>query len=222
MQPRLEVYRSNPGLAYAATGVNACIFRINALTSFGGRQYVTYYDVNGFVVVGERSLESQTWTTHRLPIQGNVADAHNSTVIGISSDGRIHLCYDHYNHPLHYRVSKRPGEIAFGRERTMTGQTESHVCYPTFLNSPDGSFYFMYRDGASGNGVLCLNRYGKNGKWTALHHPLIDGQGRASPYWWRPDFGPDGTIHLAWCWRSGFDANTNHDICYTYAPATVA
>jgi hypothetical protein len=207
--------RSDLGLAYAATGVNACIFRINALTSFGGKQYVTYYDPDGFVMVGQRTLCTSTWQIERLEARGNVQDAHNSTVMGISSDGLLHLCYDHHNHPLRYRVSSRPEDItSFGSPRPMTGQNEEHVCYPNFLNSPDGSFYFFFRDGTSGNGGLCLNRYRGDGEWDVVHHPLIDGLGKASPYWWRPDFGPDGTIHLAWCWRSRFDANSNHDICY--------
>jgi hypothetical protein len=97
----------------------------------------------------------------------------------------------------------------------MTGKTEARVTYPQFVRAPDGTLFFFYRDGASGNGRLCLNRYDANTKtWTALHHPLIDGLNRCNPYWWRPSFGPNNSLHLAWCWRDSPNARTNHDICY--------
>jgi hypothetical protein len=97
----------------------------------------------------------------------------------------------------------------------MTGLAEDHVTYPQFISAPDGTLYFFYRDGESGNGTLCLNRYDVASKsWRAIQHPLIDGQNKCNPYWWRPAIGKDGSIHLAWCWRDTPDAGTNHDLCY--------
>jgi hypothetical protein len=137
-------------------------------------------------------------------------------VLGVSSDGRLHLSYDDHAQPLHYRMSKAPFDIrSFGLEQPMTGKTETHVTYPQFVNAPDGTLYYFYRDGASGNGSLCLNRYNaKTQSWEIVAHPLIDGLNRCNPYWWRPSFGPDGSLHLAWCWRDTPNAQTNHDLCY--------
>src|SRR5439155_10100201 len=42
----------------------------------------------------------------------------------------------------------------------------------------------------------------------------IDGQNKRRPYWWRTSAGPDGSLHIAWCWRDSPDASTNHDLCY--------
>src|SRR5947199_376888 len=79
---------------------------------------------------------------------------------------------------LHYRMSDKPYDVhSFGDERPMTGQAEDHVTYPQFVGASDGTLYFFYRDGASGNGTLCLNRYDSaGGKWQAVHHPLVDGE----------------------------------------------
>ncbi len=209
------------GTAYAATSVNTTIFRVSALASSGKHQYVTYYDGEGRVVVGKRDADGGgPWKLATTPASGNVRDAHNGTVLGVSADGYVHLSYDHHGHPLRYRVSARPEEAAaFGPQQPMTGKTEGRVTYPQFVAAPDGALYFFYRDGASGNGRLCLNRYDPAPKaWKALHHPLVDGvtPGKAvsNPYWWRPAFGPKGDLHLAWCWRDSGDARTNHDLCY--------
>lgn len=214
--PRPSTRHLPLGRAYAATQVNAAIFRVGALASFGKHQYVAYYGPRGEVVVGKRALASDIWQLAAQPFTGNVRDAHNVVVLGISSDGLIHLAYDHHGDPLHYRVSIRPEDIgSFGPEQPMTGRTEGRVTYPQFVTAPDGTLLFFYRDGASGNGRLCLNRYDSERKaWQPLHHPLIDGLGTCNPYWWRPAFGADGSLHLGWCWRDSGDARTNHDICY--------
>lgn len=215
------------GLAYAATQVNATVFRVGALASFGERQYTTYYGPDTGVVVGRRRRDEDRWKLARVDARGNVRDAHNGAVLGVSPDGFVHLAYDHHNGPLRYRVSGRPGAIdAFGPERPMTGRLEARVTYPQFVAAPDGTRFFCYRDGMSGNGRLCLNRYDPETRaWVVVQHPLIDGTSGAvagartcNPYWWRPAFGPDGALHLAWCWRDTPDGGTNHDICYTRSP----
>jgi hypothetical protein len=204
------------GLAYAADAVNTSIFRVSAVITANNRQFVTYYSSDGSVVVGERDLPSAKWDLAVQPFKGNIRDSHNDVVLGISTDGLLHISYNHHDNPLHYRVSEKPYDIhGFGAERPMTGQNETSVTYPQFINAPDGALYFFYRDGASGNGSLCLNRYDVATKsWQAVQHPLIDGENKCNPYWWRPSIGADGTIHIGWCWRDTPNAETNHDICY--------
>jgi hypothetical protein len=205
------------GLAYAGTAVNTCVFRVNAVASAGGFQFVTYYAADGSVVVARRKDNETTWDIATQPFNGKISDAHNVVVLGVSSDGLVHLSYDHHANPLHYRVSQKPYDIhSFGPEQPMTSTNEEHVTYPEFISGADGSLYYFYRDGASGNGSLCINRYdAATQKWQSLHHPLIDGENQCNPYPWRPAVGPDGAIHIAWCWRDSPDAQTNHDLCYT-------
>lgn len=212
----LEIRRIPIGYAFADDAVNTSIFRVSAIISAGGFQFATYYAPDGSVVVARRDLKGIKWDIAVQAFKGHVADAHNVTVLGISSDGLLHLSYDHHGDPLHYRVSGKPYDIrSFGDAIAMTGQQEEHVTYPQFISAPDGTLYFFYRDGASGNGTLCLNRYDVKSKtWSAVHHPLVDGEGKCNPYWWRPSIAGDGTINLGWCWRDTPNAQTNHDLCF--------
>ena len=205
------------GLAYASDAVNTPVFRVSAVLTAAGHQFATYYAPDGSVVVARREIGSTQWDVAVQPFKGkNYHDAHNDIVLGISSNGMLHLSYDHHSDPLHYRVSSKPYDIrSFGDIVPMTGQDELHVTYPQFIIAPDGTLYFFYRDGASGNGTLCLNRYDSTAKtWQTIAHPLVDGENKCNPYWWRPAIGADGTIHLAWCWRDSPDAASNHDLCY--------
>jgi hypothetical protein len=121
------------GQAYAATEINATIFRLEALASDNKFQYATYYDPTGQVVVARRALNGKEWDTRILPITGNIHDAHNDVVLGLSGDGVLHLSYDHHNQPLHYRSAADPADwAAFGPPQPMTGRLESRVTYPTF------------------------------------------------------------------------------------------
>jgi hypothetical protein len=213
----MQVKRIQIGPAFANDAVNTSIFRVSALLSSGNRQFVTYYAPDGNVVVGQRLLPDGEWDLAIQPFKGKVSDSHNVISLGISSDGLLHLSYDHHDNPLRYRVSQKPYDIrSFGPVQPMTGRDETSVTYPQFISAPDGTLYFFYRDGASGNGSLCLNRYDVPSKtWVAVQHPLIDGQHQRNPYWWRPCIGADGTIYLGWCWRDTPNAETNHDLCFT-------
>jgi hypothetical protein len=205
------------GSAYAANTVNATVFRLNSLTTFRGMQYTTYFAPDGNVVVAARPEDGDQWDIAPLPgVMGSLKDAHNGSVLGVSPDGHLHLAYNHHVHPMHYRRTEKPGDIrSFGPERPMTGRTETQVTYPQFVTAPDGSLLFFYRDGWSGAGRLCMNRYDTaRGEWEVVGHAFIDGGDVCNPYWWRPVFGPDGALHLAWCWRKPGDARFNYDLCY--------
>ncbi len=212
--PQVNAYPLGP--AYAATEINATIFRIEALASDDKYQYATYYNPTGQVVVARRLWTGRDWDVQTLNISGNVRDAHNDVVLGLSGDGVRHLSYDHHNQPLRYRSSNGSSDWAdFGAPGPMTGVLENRVTYPTFIPGPKGELYFFYRDGQSGNGRLCLNGYDPvTHAWSALQSPLLEGAGQSSPYWWRPEVSSDGVLHLAWCWRDSPDASTNHDIYY--------
>ncbi len=212
--PQIRTYPL--GLAFAGTEINATIFRLQALASDSRYQYATYYDPSSHIVVARRPLDGPNWDMRVLSATGNLSDAHDDVVLGLSGDGVRHLSYDHHNQSLHYRIADSTTDwAAFGEPRGMTGTLESRVTYPTFIPGPQGVLYFFYRDGQSGNGRLCLDRYDPSTHaWTTLHAPLLEGAGRSSPYWWRPEVSADGVLHLAWCWRDSPDAATNHDIYY--------
>ncbi|MBN1490113.1 MAG: BNR repeat-containing protein [Phycisphaerae bacterium] len=201
---------------YAATKVNTAIFRHHAIITQDGRQFVSFYDPEGYVLIAWRDLPSQTWTIHRTDWKGRVRDAHDVISLGISTDGLLHISYDHHGHPLRYRRSATPLDpTTFGPLVPMTGQREKRVTYPQFVNLADGTLLFFYRDGGSGNGDLCINRYRvEDRSWEVLQHPIISGEGKCNAYWCRPAVGTDGSLQLAWCWRRTGDAATNSRICY--------
>lgn len=200
--------------AWAANSVNAVIFRNDPITTVGEKQFVSFYDENGRVVIASRTLGESTWEETVTPFTGNHKDAHNMISLIADGDGYLHLSWDHHGHPLRYAVSKTPATPDFGEKTAMTGDTETNVTYPQFFKLAGGDLIFFYRDGASGRGNLCMNRYDvKTKKWSQLHKNLISGEGRRNAYW-QCTVGGDGSIHLSWVWRESPGVETNHDLCY--------
>jgi hypothetical protein len=96
----------------------------------------------------------------------------------------------------------------------MTGEHETSVTYPQFFRLADGDLLFLYRDGASGRGLLILNRFtATTAKWTAVQPNLIDGEGKRSLYW-SMTVDNKGGRHIACNWRESPDVASNHDLCY--------
>ncbi len=120
---------------YSATSVNTAIFRASSLASHGGKQYISFYDTDGYVAVGRRTHGSDDWTVRRTPFRGNVGDAHNVISMAVDGDGYIHLSFDHHGHPLRYVRSVAPDSLAFGECEPMVGSGEEDVTYPELLLS---------------------------------------------------------------------------------------
>jgi hypothetical protein len=202
------------GEGWAANSVNAVVFRKNALTSLGDTQYIAYYDASQHVVLGKRRLGSRQWQLVTTPYTGNTRDAHNTISIMVDGKGYLHLSWDHHNNPLHYCRSVQPGSLEMTAPMPMTGKKENRVSYPEFYRLPGGDLLFFYRDGASGNGDLVMNRYSTaTRQWTRLQNNLIDGEGQRNAYC-QVAIDIRGTIHLSWVWRETPDVASNHDLCY--------
>lgn len=202
------------GNAWAANSVNAVIFRNDPITTVGEQQFVAYYDEQGRVVIGSRTIGHAAWQLTKTALVGNNKDAHNMISLIADGEGYLHISWDHHGHPLRYAISKTPATPDFGEKIAMTGETETNVTYPQFFKLANGDLIFFYRDGASGRGNLCLNRYDvKAKKWTQVHKNLISGEGKRNAYW-QCTVGGDGSIHLSWVWRESPGVETNHDLCY--------
>ncbi|MDE5848738.1 MAG: BNR repeat-containing protein [Muribaculaceae bacterium] len=202
------------GDGYAATSVNTAVFRGSSLATHGDAQYISYYNPEGYVVVGKRKPGSEEWTLHRTQYKGKVTDGHNVISIGVDGDGYLHVAFDHHGHPLRYAKSIAPGSLELGDMMPMTGKDEQDVTYPEFYTLANGDMIFAYRSGASGRGNLVLNRYDTKSKtWSRVHDVLIDGEGERNAYW-QLFADPKGTLHLSWVWRETWLVETNHDLCY--------
>lgn len=219
--------------------INGLSFQQEALMTFNGWQYITYYNSSRYVCVGRRQLPDGPWqiltlTDYTLSTTWN---AHNTISMGICpNDGTIHLSFDHHSSTLRYRVSQagvatNPASVTwsaslFGPVRNIleSGQSYSTVTYPRFWPTPDGNLQFGYRIGSSGNGDWAMVDYNAaSGQWTNTRTVIgrtgtyTDSLGSSTvrnPYLNGPiGYGPDGTLHLTWTWRETA-GGANHDILY--------
>lgn len=199
---------------WAGNSVNAVVFRKNSLVTHGDTQFIAFYDQDGVVVLGKRTLGASRWDLARTQYRGNVRDAHNSISIMVDGAGVLHIAWDHHNHGLRYAKGVRPGALELGARMPMTGKNEGSVSYPEFYRLLDGNLLFLYRDGGSGRGNLVMNRYDvASGAWSRLHDNLISGEGRRNAYW-QAFLDHAGTFHLSWVWRESPDVASNHDLGY--------
>ena len=202
------------GKGYSRTSVNTTVFRNNSLVTYRNTQYISYYDGDGYLVVGKRKLNSDKWQLRRSQYKGNCADAHNVISLMVDGDGYLHVAFDHHGHPLNYCRSVAPGSLQLGDKEVMTGADEQNVTYPEFYKLAGGDLIFVYRSGSSGRGNLVMNRYSLvSRKWERVQDVLIDGENQRNAYW-QLYVDEAGTIHLSWVWRETWLVETNHDLCY--------
>lgn len=202
------------GFGWAGNSVNTVVFRKNALTSFGRIQVVSYYDVDGYIILGKRKLADDFWTLYKTPYKGQVKDAHRSISIAFDGNGYLHMAWGQHGDKLNYCRSVRPNSLEMGSVVMMIGKNEDHVTYPEFYRMPDGSLLFFYRDGSSGNGNLVINKYDPvTSEWSSVANNLIDGEKKRNAYW-QAFVDTKGNIHISWVWRESPDVSTNHDLCY--------
>ncbi|MBK6936869.1 MAG: BNR repeat-containing protein [Chitinophagaceae bacterium] len=204
----------NAGAGWAGNSVNTVVFRKNSLISNDSLQFISYYDADGYVIIGKRKWSDTAWQLVRTLYKGNVTDAHNSISLMLDGDGYLHMAWDHHNSPLRYCMSKEPLSAELSEVKPMTGNQEEKITYPEFYKLPGGDLLFFYRDGGSGNGNLIINKYSvKWRKWVRLHSNLIDGEGKRNAYW-QACVDMKGYIHISWVWRESPDVASNHDMCY--------
>jgi hypothetical protein len=200
--------------AWAQNSINAVVFRRNSLVTHNNTQYIAFYNQQGKLVLGKRKIGSTQWELKETPYSGNIRDAHNSISIMVDGKGYLHISWDHHNQQLNYCKSIAPGSLELTAKIPMTGSHENKVTYPEFYRLPNGNLLFFYRDGASGNGNLMLNRYEvKTGKWEQVQNGWISGEGQRNAYW-QVTTDALGTIHISWVWRETGDVATNHDMGY--------
>jgi hypothetical protein len=202
------------GEGWAGNSVNTVIFRKNAITSLNGIQFISYYDADGYVILGKRTITDSNWVLSKTRYKGRISDAHRSISIALDGQGFLHMAWDHHGNKLRYCRGLQPFSLELGEELPMTGQLEDNVTYPEFYRLPDGRLLFFYRDGSSGNGNLVINIYSAaEHQWTRLQQNLLNGEGQRNAYW-QVCVDDKGYIHISWVWRESPDVASNHDLCY--------
>lgn len=199
---------------WSKNSINTVVFRKNSLTSIDNIQFIAFYDSTSHLVLGRREQNSGRWQLKQTQYLGNTRDAHRSISIIVDGEGYLHCCFDQHDSPLRYARTITPGSLELGPEMPITGNNETRVTYPEFYRLRNGNLLLLYRDGASGNGNLVLDRYDTKTKtWSRLHDNLIDGEGKRNAYW-QAALDDQGTFHLSWTWRESPDVASNHDIAY--------
>jgi hypothetical protein len=150
-------------------------------------------------------------------------DSHNWIVVAVDNDGTVHISGDHHTDPLNYMTAN--AELTSFATPGMIGTEESSVTYPRFFKIyghgtiPDGTLFFVYRDGTSGAGDWILNRYSTATDTWARVAKIFD-RGVSPDRNAYPSFSVDpsnGRIHSTWTWRESGGAEGNEDICYGYS-----
>ncbi|MET9630363.1 BNR repeat-containing protein [Lentzea sp. NPDC006480] len=223
--------------------VNNNSFQQDAIVTYQGHQYATWYTASRNAVIARRSIGSTKWETVVLPHQLGVDDSHNVISLGISpQDNTIHVAMDTHNTRLFYFRSKpglaigaqRWNAESFGEVQRTLGSVElGSMTYPQFLVTPEGRLQFSYRTGGSGNGVNELAEYTggswrKLGGWSSATGEYTGPNGVVSTtrnmYLHGLSYDRSGRLHAAFTWRegnSGVLCNsgglTNHDTGYVYS-----
>lgn len=80
---------------------NGQTFEQEAVLTFRGYRYATYYAEGGVLCLARRRLNGGPWQSIRFDDRVTHNDVHNVSVLGICpGDGTIHLAYDHHGSPL--------------------------------------------------------------------------------------------------------------------------
>ena len=143
---------------------------------------------------------------------------HHAITLGRDRNGFFHLSGAMHNVPLKYMRTSVPDDISTLIDiNRMAGTEENSVTYPQFFNSPDGTLYFTYRDGSSGDGNQIINKYNESlNEWMRMPQITNGTQSGCSAYisGSRPVSGPDGYMHMLYMWRQSPAAESCFRLCY--------
>lgn len=220
---RLDNRRFNNSMSHAQDSV----------TTVDGVQYAVWSDSARKPTIGKRTLPDGAWATYDLtagPAFLNAVttlDEHNHYSVAVDANGYIHVSGNMHGDWLRYARSTNPGDITAWTAGAMIGTatapdtaTERAISYPRFFTHPDGTLFYTYRNGSSGNADQYLNRYNAaTGTWTRIGK-LVDGISTAEgPYVDHVVCDTDGVIHVSGQWRpSGGGTTDTNDLFYFRSP----
>lgn len=205
-----------------ANPINGESFIQDNLWTADGEQFAVWVGPGGAPFVGRHRVCSSTWQTTDLgDLPGNPlhaptgSDGHHDYVIAVDSKGYVHVMGNMHGVPLRYIRSTRPWEITSWEVGTMPGPTAS-VTYPQFVELPDGTLQFWYREGVSGNGQEMLDVLHAGATTWQPMGDIIDGlPTQESAYLHHIAVDPKtGLIALMFEWRHDPAASTTNDVGY--------
>src|SRR6187399_1514001 len=129
---------TNVDSGWAGNSINTVVFRKNSLITQGDIQFISFYNKDGYVMLGKRKSGDKNWELVQTNHKGNIKDAHNNISIMIDGAGYLHMAWNHHTTSLNYCISKQPLSLEMSDKMQMTGLAESSVTYPEFYKIPDG------------------------------------------------------------------------------------
>lgn len=140
------------------SNINGVSFQQDALVTYNGYQYLTYWSRNRHVALGRKQLPDGAWELLELSdYRFETADAHYDISLGISAeDGALHLSFDQWSSEFRYRKSiaglaNAPQDFAWSAElfgpvqNHLTGTRFATTTYPRFVSSPSGNLLLLLR-----------------------------------------------------------------------------
>ncbi len=212
--------------------INSVSYQTEALMTYGGYQYATWYHLGSDedVYLARRSLSGGSWQVMDtgFNMTNTTSDAHNVISMGISGDGTVHLSWDHHNNTLKY--ANTDGGSATGStwnssifnsqmsSLNVGGSTIYDVTYPRFITDPtSGDMYMTYRTGYSGNGDMNMVAYdSSSGLWGSSSQIINGSSADVNPYLNGMDVDSTGRLHTTWTWRPTA-GSSNYYLMYAYS-----
>lgn len=207
----------NLGEGWANNAINVTIYRHHGIVTLRNYQYTAFFVDSHHLRIVKRNIKSTTTKPKIFDITGeyDVSDTHNTISIGIDNLGYIHLSYAQHASKLRYRRSKHPWLISeWTDEIAMTGLNEDALTYPAFIvprnndsSLPSKELLFIYRDGHSANGDVCIKKFTPSLlTWKDMKPCLLVGRGQnpwtSNAYINHAAIDGLGNIHLSYVWRT--------------------
>ncbi len=169
---------------------------------------------------------SSTWQVVNLgDLPGNPLlaptghDEHDVYVIAVDSLGYVHIAGNMHGVPLRYIHSTDPWEITTWETGRMPGPTTT-VTYPQFVELPDGTLQFWYREGISGKSRELMDALPAGATtWRPMGTILDGGSTHEGAY--LNHIAVDsktGMIDIMFEWRRTPDSSTTNDVGYAQSP----
>lgn len=115
------------GDGYSSTSVNTTVFRNSSIATLGEKQYIGYYDAEGYLTIGRRLLGNRQWQVKRTQYKGRVQDAHNVISIMVDGEGYLHVSFDHHGNTLKYCKSVAPDSLMLGALEPMINPVNEKI-----------------------------------------------------------------------------------------------
>lgn len=233
------------GVLTYETFVNAAAYQQDGIMSYGGYQYVAWYNDNLHARIARRALPDGAWQTIELDYQLMADDSHNTISLGVSpADGRIHVAFATHTAAVRYTrtgpgVATRPADHPWSADlfeptlNKFPGATITpNFTYPRFERI--GALLLLsWRNGSSGKGELEQLVYNNEGTWTnrgaftsmaGIYTSNGGSSDERNAYLNGFSAASNGRLHISWVWREfdrsvacNEDAITNHDLGYAYS-----